>query len=321
MTTEILIIGIGIVSLLGFLIIIFLRINSFQQNQSSLHQWMQEMNRRIDSTNTAIDDKLTQNLEHVTSRFDKTNRLLQDMQHHIGEFSQFGKSIQDIQSIFMSQKTRGSFGEFVLKDMLQQYFPTSQYSLQYNLTEGLIVDAVIKTSNGVIPIDAKFPLENFRLRDDSDRNKEKDVKKITRDVKRHIDTIKRYIRPSENTTDYALMYIPSEMVYQEIITSDEIMSYARDLYVFPVSPTSFYAYLQAILLSYQGQKIEQRAKEVLQLLKTLQNEYADIDSHLTLTQKHFHNAQQQFMVVQQKLDRFGRKLQLPLDNRESVIEP
>ncbi|KKP73723.1 MAG: hypothetical protein UR68_C0003G0018 [Candidatus Roizmanbacteria bacterium GW2011_GWA2_35_19] len=164
----------------------------------------------------------------------------------------------------------------IAQDLLKQYFPKDSYKLQYTFKNGEKVDAVIVTSNGMIPIDSKFPLENFKKYLKADDPKEKiDYKKLfVSDVKKHIsDIAKKYILPDEKTVDYALMYIPSENVYYEIISTDEIFDYAGSHMVLPVSPMSFYAYIKAILMSFEGQKIEEKAKQVITLLSAIKKDY------------------------------------------------
>src|SRR6185436_14613111 len=155
----------------------------------------------------------------------------------------------------------------ILKDIISQMFPKNSFHLQYSFKSGEKVDAAIKTDAGILCIDSKFPMENFQRMMKLKTHDAEFValqKEFTRDVKKHIEAIaKKYILPDEGTIDYALMYIPSESVYYEIISQAEISDYAYKMRVLPVSPATFYAYMRAILMSFEGKKIEERAKVIL----------------------------------------------------------
>ena len=155
------------------------------------------------------------------------------------------------------------------------------------------VDAAIKTSAGIIPVDSKFPMENFRKISKADTDEERKTysKLFESDVKKHIDNIgRKYILTEEGTIDYALMYIPSEAVYYEVVNNGDLFDYAGAKRVLPVSPTTFYAYMKAILMSFEGQKIEKQAKEILSSLRAIQKDYEKVGSGLSVLQKHLTNA-------------------------------
>jgi len=129
------------------------------------------------------------------------------------------------------------------------------------------------------------------------------------DVKKHIDDIsKKYILTEEGTIDYALMYIPSESIYYEIINSTSLFDYAQDKRILPVSPTTFYAYLKAILMSFEGQKIEAKAGEILATLRAVQKDYTKVDDNLNILQKHLTNAYNMMGNVFSSFTQLGRKI-------------
>ena len=170
----------------------------------------------LKSSTSQIDSKLNENMKMFNTRLDNAARVIGNVQRSIGEFSEIGRSMQELQEFLSSPKLRGNIGEQVLKELLSQYFPKGTFQLQYTFQNGEKVDAVIKTSQGMIPIDSKFPMENFRrlLKETDKQTKEKIKKEFISDVKKHIQTIaKKYIVVTEGTLDYALMYIPSESVY------------------------------------------------------------------------------------------------------------
>lgn len=254
----------------------------------------------LKTSTSSVDQKLTRNLE-VFARLQKT----------IGEFSEIGRSMQELQEFLSSPKLRGNIGEQVLRDLLAQYFPKSSYVLQYGFKNGEKVDAVIKTAQGLIPIDSKFPIENFRkmIKEPNEVAQEKHRKLFFDDVKKHINDIARkYILVEQGTVDYALMYIPSESVYYEIINNNSLFDFSGERRVLPVSPMSFYAYMKAILMSFEGEKIETKAKEILNVLRAIKKDYEKTDEALAVMMKHISNAYNQGAQVAKNFDNLGQKL-------------
>jgi DNA recombination protein RmuC len=148
--------------------------------------------------------------ESFNQRLDNAAKVISGVQRNIGEFSEIGRGMKDLQQFLASPKLRGNIGEQVLKELLKQFLPQESFNLQYTFKSGEKVDAAIKTSAGIIPVDSKFPMENFRKMQEDKAY----TKTFESDVKKHIDDISRkYILTDEGTLDYALMYIPSEAVY------------------------------------------------------------------------------------------------------------
>ncbi len=258
------------------------------------------MSRRIDTSSNQIDQRLSRNME-----------LFAQVQRTMGEFSEIGRSMQDLQQFLQSPKLRGNIGEQILKELLSQYLPNDTYKLQYNFRNGEKVDAIIKTSQGIIPIDSKFPMSGFRkLMDEKNPTvKEKVRKEFTAEVKKHIqDIAKKYILVTEGTVDYALMYIPSESVYYEIINSNELFDFAGQKRILPVSPMSFYAYMKAILMSFEGARIQTQAKEILNILRAIKKDYEKSDEALSVLNKHISNAYNQSAQVNKNFQNLGQKL-------------
>lgn len=274
-----------ILLLIAVVILIYLTINKKPSNE--IVEWLKSTNTRIEHQSRSFNEKL-----------DATSRA-------IGEFSEIGRSMKDLQDFLRSPKLRGNIGEAVLKDMLSQFLPKQTFKLQYTFKTGEKVDAAIFTSGGIIPIDSKFPMENFRkmINDISFK------KLFILDVKKHIEDIsKKYILPQEGTTDYALMYIPSESIYYEIANNEELFEYSAKRRILPVSPTTFYAYLKAILMSFEGQKIETRAKEILANLRAIQKDYEKVDESLNVLQKHLVNAYNMMGNVFDGFGKLGQKI-------------
>ncbi len=254
---------------------------------------------------------LQQNTQAMNERLDNAARVISQVQKNIGEFSEIGRGMKDLQEFLRSPKVRGNIGEQVLKEMLGQFLPKESFNLQYTFKSGEKVDAAIKTAGGIIPVDSKFPMENFRKMTGAGTDTEKKIyeKDFMKDVKNHIDSIsKKYILTEEGTIDYALMYIPSEGVYYEVVNNQTLFDYSQEKRVLPVSPTTFYAYLRAILMSFEGQKIESRAKEILTSLRAIQKDYEKTNDALSILQKHLTNAYNMMTTVFTSLGSLGQKI-------------
>ena len=173
------------------------------------------------------------------------------------------------------------------------------------------MDAVIKLAGKLVPVDAKFSLENFLkiTSGEDDAAKSSARKKFVQDIKNRIDEIaSKYILPQENTYDFALMYIPAENVYYEVIIKEELFPYCVSKKVIPVSPNTFYAYLQIICLGLKGLKIEENAKLILKNLSTLSNEMNKFREDFDLLGKHISNTHTKYEDSSRRLDRFSDKL-------------
>ncbi len=287
---------------------------------SDLVEWLK-------SSTVQIDSKLNENMKMFNVRLDNAAHVIAQVQKNIGEFSEIGRSMQELQEFLRSPKLRGNIGEQVLKELLRQNFPPDSFQTQYAFKNGERVDAVIKTSQGIIPIDSKFPLENFRklLKVQNDKEKETIKKEFVKDVKKHMEDIaKKYILVSEGTVDYALMYIPSESVYYEILQDSDLYDYCGKKRVLPVSPLSFYAYMKAILMSFEGQRIQTKAKEILEILRAIKKDYEKTDEAFSVLNKHITNAYNQTAQVSKSFVSLGQKLTsthlIPEQKEEKLIE-
>jgi DNA recombination protein RmuC len=311
MQSELLVVLAVIIS--GFIILYFL-INRKQNNQNSdkaLIEWLKTMQKEVTETNSSITQTLQENSRELNERLDRAAIAIRDVNKGIGEMSEIGRNMRELQDFLKSPKLRGNIGEEVLKDLISQTFPKNSFMLQYQFSSGEKVDAAIKTDAGILPIDSKFPMENFQKMAKAINQTEKDIfkKEFVRDVKKHIDDIsKKYILPDEGTMDFCLMYIPSEPVYYEIADNPQLLDYARRKRVYAVSPTTLYAHLQVILLSFEGKKIESKSREIFAMIRALKVDYDKVDENLSLLGKHLTNASNQFGNVSLSLRKIGSKL-------------
>lgn len=259
--------------------------------------------------------------ESLNQRLDNAANIIAGVQKNIGEFSEIGRGMKELQQFLSSPKLRGNIGEQVLKELLKQFLPKESFNLQYTFKSGEKVDAAITTSAGIIPVDSKFPMENFRKLDTgTELERKQSAKLFESDVKKHIDDISRkYILTDEGTLDYALMYIPSESVYYEIVNNQTLFDYSATKRVLPVSPTTFYAYLKAILMSFEGQKIEKQAQEILSSLRAIKKDYGKVEENLGVLQKHLVNATNIMGNVFSSFTNLGQKIS-STQNLESGVK-
>ncbi len=260
----------------------------------------------------------------VGERIADTTKVFGEVKERLGELTkgteqiqEVGKNISGLQELLRAPKFRGGFGELLLERLLDDILPHKNYSLQHRFRNGETVDAVIRIGENLIPIDSKFPLEDFERMLSSESEEEQAAlrKQFTRTIKKHIDSVTKYILPDEHTFDFALMYIPAENVYYETILrghaeESEIYSYSLQKRVIPVSPNSFYAYLQVIILGLKGLHIESAASEILGHLGRLQGDLTDFQEDYETLGGHIRHAANKYDEASRKLARFGDKLQL-----------
>jgi DNA recombination protein RmuC len=266
----------------------------------------------------------------VGERLDTASKIISELKGKMGEIEesnkqifQLGKDLNQLQNLLKAPKFRGGLAEYMLSELLSQILPADYYSLQYSFRSGR-VDAVIKLGNGLIPIDAKFPMDGFSRvvqaeNDDTVRSAKRQFKSA---VKKHIDDIaNKYILPEEGTFDFALMYIPAENVYYETILKDDkddspVFDHALQKRVIPVSPNSFYAYLQTILLGLKGMKIEQQAMTIIRNLQQLQGDFSRFDAEFQILGSHINKSYNKYKDIEGTLNRFGDSI-----NRISADSP
>ena len=281
----------------------------------------QEMNALRDQ----MANSLSQNTGTINQRLDNAARLYGELRSQLGQLSQANAQIQSmvkdvssLQDILRPPKLRGGMGEVLLENLLREILPSEHYHLQHRFRTGNIVDAAIQLTEGLVPVDAKFPLENFRrmLEAKTDEERKAARKEFSRNVKKHIDDIhEKYILTEEGTFPFALMYIPAENVYYEtIIKADEednekeLYAYATSKQVMPVSPNSFYAYLLTLAQGFRGLKIEERALEIINHLNRLRQELDRFTDDFRKVGMHLANAQTRFGEAEKRLTRFEEKL-------------
>ncbi len=296
-------------------------------------QRMEQLEQRIagrlsDSIRLALDQfqgQVRTTEQSVSQKLQETHQALAGVSRDLGELQEatrkveeVGRNVAGLQDLLRAPKMRGGLGEFFLADLLGQILPSDFFTLQYGFPDGERVDAAIRLRDRVVPVDSKFPLENFRRMGQAATDAERAEwrRAFVRDVKQHIDAIaSKYIRPGEGTYDFALMYIPAENVYYEAILRDDGVSDEKGIFqhclkcrVIPVSPNSFYAYLQVILLGLRGLAVEQDARKILESLLRLQRDLGQVREEFSKAGKQLGFAVENFERADKRLARFEGRL-------------
>lgn len=294
-----------------------------QGMRQDMHQFQTTLSQQFHNMQSTLDKRLHDNTERLDKRLNDAGRQFLDVRERLTEMGKTNeqilevtKDVASLQDILKAPKIRGGFGEAMLGDILSQMLPADCYALQHTFKTGETVDALITLRGGSISVDSKFPLENFKrvisIEGESDRAAAR--RQFISDVKKHVDAIAaKYILPSEGTLDWALMYIPAENVYYEIIIKDDdqhgLYEYFNKKRVIPVSPNSFYAYLKTIMFGLQGMQIEKRAKEMFVQLERLGQDFGKFSEEFELVGRHISNANKKYEDAEKRLMRLGDQME------------
>jgi DNA recombination protein RmuC len=290
------------------------------ETASQLAERNADVDRRLEAMTATMDRRLESTVQTTTQVRQQLGKLSQANAEILARATELKK----LEQALRPPKARGGFGELLLGNLLRDRLPADAYELQYGFSTGERVDAVLKVER-LVPIDAKFPLDNFERLVEAETDDERTLhdKAFARDLKIHVDAIaEKYIRPDEGTYDFALMYLPSESVYYELVCgkTGALLQYAHAKRVFPVSPTTFTSQLQVIVLGLKGMQIEQRAHEVMAYVAQLEQDFGRFRDDFDLVGKHLGHAQSKYAEAERRLDRFETKLERAADSEFAEIE-
>ena len=280
-----------------------------------------------DGLQVQIGERLDKNNElmlgSLQKQFKESTKLVSDVTERLTKLDETNKRVVDVadelktlQNVLQNPKQRGGVGEYYLQTVLENVMGPSQFKLQYSFKDGEIVDAAVFIDKKILPIDSKFSLENYnRLLEENVKEKREALAKLFKaDLKNRIDETAKYIRPKENTMDFAFMFIPSEAIYYDLLinkvgatntSARDLMEYAfRDKNVIIVSPTTFLAYLQTVLQGLRSLQIEEQAKDI-QLrvgelgrhISTYENFMQKLGGSLGTTVNHYNNAHKELKKI------------------------
>ena len=303
---------------------------------------LNEISRTVDSKLTESSREMQDSLKFQTGQ---SIKIVQDVTEKLAKLDEtnkqvvsFADQLQGLQDILKNPKQRGILGEYYLETLLKNVLPPGSFQMQYPFKDGTIVDAVVFVKEKVIPIDSKFSLENYnRLVEEKDENRRAEYEKeFKNDLKKRIDETSKYVKPSENTMDFAFMFIPHEAIYYDLLISQvgavkvntrDLIEYAfKERRVIIVSPTSFLAYLQTVLQGLKALQIEETAKDIIKRvedlgkhLKAYEDFFCSVGNALGTTVNHYNKASKELLKIDKDVLRItGESIELKLPE---VLKP
>lgn len=273
--------------------------NLFLMLQNQIQDLNQLVDRKISDTHKVMAETQSSLNKTIQSQFNQSVKVITDITERLTKLDEtnkqvigFADQLQNLEDTLQNPKHRGILGEYYLETVLKNVLPTGSYQMQYKFTDGDIVDAAVFVKDKVIPIDSKFSLENYnRLIAEKDPNRKLELESaFKKDLKNRIDETSKYIKPKENTMDFAFMFIPAEGIYYDLLVNQvgsiksnthDLIEYAfNERHVIIVSPTSFLAYLQTVLQGLRALQIEESAKEIRKRVEDLGKHILAYDEYL-----------------------------------------
>lgn len=283
----VLVIGFG-----GLVIFLFAQLRKAQGTQDTAI--FSSLKQDVEAVRKSVEESARFNASQIQNSLQQSSQAYANLAKEIGNLQEIGRGMKEVEMFLKSPKLRGNLGEQVLQSMLEQVLPRANYDLQYKFANGQVVDAIIKINQGILSVDSKFPSENFQkiILAETQEEKENYKNLFKRDVKKYIeDVAKKYILPSEGTVDFALVYIPSEAAYYEVVVNlPEILEYGYQKRIYFVSPNTFYYFLRTVLLGLEGARIEEVSRNILASVHTLQIETQKFGKDLGVLTSHVTNA-------------------------------
>jgi DNA recombination protein RmuC len=298
--------------------------NQLQDLTRAMDARLGEGTRHMTETIRIQSDQSQQTIVNIQAQMDAiTNRMSQQLVEVVKGVTQTQEStkqvftiaeqLNNLEKVLKNQKQRGNLGEASLELVMSNILPPQAYQMQYEFPGGETVDAIIRTKEGIIPVDAKFPLENYmRISDERDDTRRAEYEEaFKRDLKKRIDETSKYVRPKDGTLPFAFMYIPAEGIYYDLLTSGSgvntrnLIDYAQnEKKVIIVSPTTFAAYLQSVLYGFKAFKIEEQAKDIAKNveslgrhLKAYEDYHKKMGASLSTTINHWNASNKEFLKV------------------------
>ncbi len=291
----------------------------------------QELDRKLSETNKLNQENSYKSGQLIQGISNQSSRLISEITEKLTKLDEtnkqvisFSEQLNNLEKVLTNQKKRGNLGEAGLKLVLENILPPTAYRLQYQFKDGDMVDAVINTKDGLIPVDAKFSLDNYnRILNENDADKKISLEKdFKNDLKKRIDETSKYIRTKEGTLDFALMFIPAEAIYYDLLINEvgavkvntrSLVDYAyTEKRVIIVSPTTFAAYLQTILQGLRSLQIEEGAKNIRKNVESLGRHLLSYDdfmkklgSSMSTTVNHYNSAYKEFKKIDKDIARIS----------------
>jgi len=278
---------------------VYFLLNSFLNKPRGEGDSLLLLQNQLGEIRKTLDMKLGESTRSMQEQFSQSAGIIRDVTERLTKLDEtnrqvvsFADQLQNLQDILKNPKQRGILGEYYLETLLKNVLPPGSYQIQYPFKDGTIVDAVVFVKDKIIPIDSKFSLENYnRLVEEKNQvERERLEKAFKADLKNRIDETAKYVKPTENTMDFAFMFIPHEAIYYDLLIAQvgavkvntrDLIEYAfKEKHVIIVSPTSFLAYLQTVLQGLKALQIEESAKEIRKNVEMLGKHLASYDEYM-----------------------------------------
>ena len=308
-TLLLIIVAIALVILIGVVFLLFKKLQEQKPKEGDqnlflmLQNQMQELTRSMNDTqqhlHKTLQDQFGQSAKIIQGITGQSTKMISDITEKLTSLDKtnqqvigFSEQLHNLEKVLTHQKQRGALGEAGLKLVLENILPPTAFELQYQFPDGDTVDAVVKTKDGLIPVDAKFSLDNYNriLAAIDERQKEELEKEFKNDLKKRIDETAKYIKPKHGTMEFAFMYIPAEAIYYDLLVNEvgavkvntrNLIDYAfTEKKVIIVSPTTFAAYLQTVLQGLRALKIEESAKIIRKNVEMLGKHIAAYEDYM-----------------------------------------
>src|SRR3989344_5463868 len=296
--------------------------NLFLMMQNQINELTRTLDTRLAESNKVMQSQFGTSTRVIQDVADKSARIVQEVTEKLVKLDEtnrqvmsFADQLRNLQDILKNPKQRGILGEYYLETVLKNVLPPGSYQMQYAFPDGVIVDAAVFVDKRIIPIDSKFSLENYNrileARDPAEKKRYEAA--LIADLKMRIDETSKYVKPHENTMDFAFMFIPSEAVYYDLLINKvgavaddtrNLIHYAGQKKVIVVSPTSFLAYLQTVLQGLRNQKISEQAQDIIKHvgslgrhLLTYQDNFQKVGKSLSATVSAYDKSYQEFSKI------------------------
>jgi len=299
----------------------------------ALEKRLVSFERTIDERIRASQDALGRNIGTMQQQSAESAMLLKSVGESLGKVSEASKRIEKLagdvtrlEDLLKPPKIRGLLGESFLEESLRQVLPPGSWEMQKRFADGEVVDAAVRVGERFVPIDSKFPYESYRRALDcsDDGERKRLLRQLRSATKKQADDIARkYIRAGEGTLEFALMYLPAEALYAEIVADGEdgnVAEYAIERHVIPVSPTLLYAYLFTVAQGLRGLEIQKRAHAVVEELAVLKRSVDRIEEPFAKVGSHLSNAQKQYEETARQLARFAERLREVAESEETPAQ-
>ncbi|MBT5337740.1 DNA recombination protein RmuC [Candidatus Falkowbacteria bacterium] len=287
-----------IIIIVGFAVITYFIVRPKEPEEKKDDQSMIMMQNQLKEIRQSLSSQQTEIQKTMQGQFSESAKVIRNVTERLTKLDDtnkqvigFTEQLQSLEKILTNSKTRGALGEANLELILNNILPPQAFQMQYRFRNNESVDAIVRIKDKILPIDAKFSLTNYQRIVDEDNPERKLVleKEFKNDLKKRIDETSKYIRPEENTLEFAFMFIPAEGIYYDLLVNEvgavkvntrSLIDYAfNEKRVIIVSPTTFAAYLQTVLQGLRALQIEESAKEIRQNVEKLQKHLAAYEDY------------------------------------------